>query len=266
MKLTRSSSTAAAAKKKDNPNVFLDNLGSFFLAGVGLLVASLIRSYMSSNNRNRARERLHEQSSLDPLEIDDLRIANSELTLAVYRKILQDLLQNYPSKTLTYNDFVKSVRTTMSGLKGDAFTIELGHLIDRVVVAALQQHGQTTEDPQPMAFWFTVLSLALAAPVPDRIQALYEVLKVAEDERVTLTSVRAMVGFLQDTSQLAPDSQVIESGHKYPVQHYDRASSGDLFEWDGTDDELIDIDAFASILRSKAVCAWGECYHKKKYV
>jgi len=254
--------------KKDDSNVFLDNLGSFFLAGIGLLIASLIRSYLGSTNRNTAREILHEISALDPLEIDDLRIANSELTLSVYRALVQDLVETYSTdRTIRYVDFVKTVRSTMKRLKGDAFTIELGHLLDRVVLYALSEHGQTSDDPQPLSFWLTVLSLALHATVPERIRALYEALQAERGaDNVTLADVRRMVGYLQDTCQLTPESQVITGARKYPVQQYERGLGGDLFEWDGAEDERLDIDAFADILRSRAVCVWGECHHKKKLV
>lgn len=260
------SASPSSAPKDDKSNMFLDHLGSIFLAGVGLLIASLTRSYMGSTNRNAARDSLQERASLDPLEIDDLRVANSELTLPIYRKITADLLEEFPSKTATYEDVVKTVRATMAGLKGDAFTIELGHLIDRVVLSALKDHGQSTQDPQPLAFWLTVISLALNAPVPDRIMALHEVLRVScEEENVTLKDARSMVGYLQDTCQLVPDSQVIPTKDKYPIQQHGRGKAGELFEWDGPETETLDIDAFSSILRSRAVCAWGECYVKRKH-
>jgi len=292
-----------SSSSSSSSNVFLDNLGTVFLTGVALLVATLTRSYMGSTNKNKFREQLEERATLDPLEIDDLRVANSELTLDVYRTIFRDLLRRQRFSTgtsssleppkLTYEEFVEQVRATMKGLKGDAFTIELGHLIDRVVVSALVRDkassngGGSTADPQPLAFWMTVLSLALNAPIPDRIQALYEVLTTlrngdgggsgssndgggsdsSETEKVTVADVRAMVGYLQDTCQLVPDSQIVALEHKkFPVQQYGRASAGELFEWDGPDSDLVDVDAFAGILRSRAVCVWGECYHKRKYV
>lgn len=260
--------SGAANKKDDKSNVFLDHLGSIFLAGIGLIVCTLTRSYMGSTNRNTAREKLQECSSLDPLEIDDLRVANSELDLPIYRKITADLIHEFPTKMAKYEDIVKTVRTTMKGLKGDAFTIQLGHLIDRVVLSALKEHAQSTEDPQPLAFWLTVLLLALNAPVPDRISALYEVLRVTtgdNDDVVTLKDARAMVGYLQDTCQLVPDSQIVPTEQKYPIQHYGKGNVGELFGWEGPETEALDVDAFALILRSRAVCAWGECYNKRKF-
>lgn len=263
---TSTAATGNEANNNNNSNVFLDNLGAIFLGGIGLIIGALVRSYYGSTNRNKMREQLAELSSLDPLEIDDLRIANSELTLPVFRKIMEDLKAAFPSNEATYADVIRTVRTTMAGLKGDAFTIELGHLIDRVVIDALKSHSKTTEDPQPMGFWLTVISLGLHAPVPERIQALFEVMKTTRGENVTMGDVKSMIVYLQDTCQLVPDSQVIPSAQKYPIiQQYERGTGGQLFEWDGTDADLVDVDAFAEILRSTAVCAWGECYHRKKF-
>ncbi len=62
------------------------------------------------------------------------------------------------------------------GQKGDNFTIELGHLLDRVVLGALKRRGHTTDEPLTLAFWLTTLSLARSTPAVERIQMPYEVL------------------------------------------------------------------------------------------
>jgi hypothetical protein len=143
-----------------------------------------------------------------------------------------------------------------------------------------EQHGGGADgDVMPLPFWLTVLSLALNGPVPDRIRILYEIAQLEkgrpmevssgdeEDTQVTLDEVRKMVGHLQNTCQLVPDKQVVPTETKYPAQQYKRGTPIELVQWEGKDDkEGIDIDAFAGILRSKSVCAWGECYHKKKFV
>ena len=61
------------------------------------------------------------------MEIDDLRVANSELVLQIVQQILQGLKQAFPIGKASYQSFVKSVRTTMATLKGPVVTIELGH-------------------------------------------------------------------------------------------------------------------------------------------
>jgi hypothetical protein len=287
------------SKKADSGgNILLDYLGTIFLAGLGLIVVALVRSYKGGNNRNRTREIIEQVSALDPLEIEDLRLANSDLTLDVFRRIQSELMASdaapFGSENgsdaepkLLYSDFVRRVRTALRTLKGDeAFTVELGHYLDRVVLDVLGRRGQvSTRDPQPVAFWMTVLSLALNAPVPERILALYEIASGQQqqyqqqlaadhegdgsdgDRSVTVEGTRKLVGYLQDTCQLTPDTQVVEDpDRKYPIQQYVRGDVGKLFVWDGPDTDELDIDAFSDILRSRAVCVWGECYHRRKVV
>ncbi|GKY98626.1 hypothetical protein MPSEU_000819300 [Mayamaea pseudoterrestris] len=261
-------------------DVFFDNLGKIFLAAIGLLVATLVRSYMGTNGRNRMRELLMEQASLDPLEIEDLRVANSEFDLPVFHEIIKELEEAFPHQTsITYSEFVNQVRQTMKRLKGDAFTIQLGHLLDRVVLEIQQDQGRSSQDPEPIALWMTVLSLALYSPVPERMQALFQVMQATASSNndvngsdssstgpavVTMQDVRAMVGYLQCSHQLVPDAQVVATDEKFPIQKYAKGKPEDLFEWDGNETDEIDVDAFADVLRSTAVCAWGECYHRRK--
>lgn len=267
---TASTSTNQQTSKKPASgasDVFFDNLGKIFLAGIGLLIGTLVRSYLGTSNRNRMRELMTDQASLDPLEIDDLRVANSELDLKVFQTILRDVTEAFPHQArVTYHEFVDQVKKTMKGLKGEAFTIQLGHLLDRVVLDILRDYGQTSNDPQPIALWMTVLSLALHSPVPERIQALFQVMEhTCDSKSITMRDARAMVGYLQSSHQLVPDSQVVATSQKYPIQKYAKGKPEDLFQWDGDEDDEIDIDAFADVLRSTAVCAWGECYHRKKF-
>lgn len=259
-----SSSEATIPKKPEKSNVFIDNLGAIFLSSIGLLIAYLTRSYMNTNKRNAVRDDIEAHAALDPLEIDDLRIANSQLTPDVFRKLIAEV----SDEQMTYAAFVEAVRRVMTQMKGPAFTVELGHLIDRVVVAALQKHGRTTLDEMPVEFWWVALSLALNSSIPERIQILYQVLK-EKRERVTIDDVKQMVEYLQDTCQLVPDSQILPvPSKKYPLQQYEYASAKELVDWKAGDDassqEAIDMDAFAAILKTKSVCAWGLCYYRSK--
>jgi hypothetical protein len=243
-------------------NVFLDNLGVIFLSSIGLLIAYLVRSYMNTNTRNAIRDEIETQAALDPLEIDDLRFANAQLTPDVFRKLITEVAD----EEMTYPAFVNAVRRVMSNMKGPAFTVELGHLIDRVIVTALQKHDRTTLDLMPVEFWWVALSLALNSSTPERIQILYQVLKERRD-RVTLQDVTRFVDYLQDTCQLVPDSQILPTPlQKYPLQQYECAAANELVDWKGDKDDEIDIDAFAAILKSKSVCAWGLCYYRNKVV
>lgn len=320
---SNTSSNNNDAKPAPVRDFFLDNLGKIFLSLIAMVVLSLIRSSKGTNNMKAVREELEADSALDPLEINDLRLANSELTLDVFREIMKDLINDdEKNNNMTYPAFVKAVRTTLLRVKGEGVTIGLGYLIDRVVIKALQdrleqksssssiskeqsnekdssdntvsseweqaQGGDHADISMPLSFWLTVLSLALNGPAPDRIRILYEIMELEKSNTtennlsissssmgdkhegmVTLDDVREIVGHLQTTCQLVPEKQIIATVNKYPVQQYRKGTPMELVQWEeqGKEDkESIDIDAFAGILRSKSVCAWGECYHKKKYV
>ena len=262
----RSLATAAAKlNKKEASDYFLDNLGTIFLCSIGAIILSLVRTSYGTSNKEKIRNDIEEKASLDPMEIDDLRIANSELDSAVFRRIIQELKQEFATGTATYLEFVESVRNTMASLKGPAFTIELGHLIDRAVVAAMDQLEKSQDEEMPLSFWLTILSLALHSSPNDRIRVLYEALQL-EDGSVSIKHVQEIISWLQVSSQLTPDSQVVTSERKYPTQQYHRGTFRELLVWEGTENDPIDLEAFADILRSKAVCAWGECYLRKKPV
>lgn len=250
-------------KKEDNSNLFLDNLGKIFLGAIGLLIASLVRSSYGTSNRTKVREQLEEKSALDPLEVDDLRVANSQLTPEVFRDIMEDVQETFPEGTATYTDFVSCVRKNMARLKGDAFTVELGYLVDRAVLAALHEKDKREDEPLPLVFLLTALSMSLRSTVDDRIAILFEAMQ-PKNGSVRYEDIRDMVGYLQDTCQLVPDAQIVKGEQKYPIQQYERGTPDQLVQWEGSDQDALDKEAFSAIVTSKAVCAWGECYNRRK--
>ena len=259
-----STSSSAKPKRKDDSNIFLDNLGKIFLTLIAGVIATLVRSSRNSKNRITLRDELEDDAVIDPIEIDDLRIANSEMSPEVFRTILHDVHQQFTDGTCTYKEFVKVVRATMVRLKGEAFTIQLGHLLDRVVVDVLKVRNKSSEDKMPVGLWLSVLSIALNSSVRDRVRILYETLE-QEESPVTFAKVLEMVGYLQDTWQLPADTQLIATEDTIPTQQWKVGTPKELVPWDGLECDEIDVEAFAAILRSRAVCAWGECYHKKKF-
>lgn len=252
-------------KEKDDGNIFFDNIGKIFLSAIGVIILGLVRSSYGASNREKIREQIEDDASLDPLEIDDLRVANSELNPDIFRYILKEVSKDFPEGVSTYEDFVHTVRSTMKSLKGDAFTVELGHLLDRVVDFALTRHGKSRDDQVSTIFYLTALSLALDidTSVSERIRLLFEVVG-QQQGNVAYEDVEQLVGYLQDTCQLATDTQVIKAENYIPIQEYKRGSPSELIAWDGNRDTVMDLQSFNEILRSKSVCAWGECYFKKK--
>jgi hypothetical protein len=257
-------------------NVFLDNLGTIFLLFIGSIIGWLVRSYYNGLRKIAVREKLIESSAhADPIELDELRIANTEFTPQVFFQVQQYVLEhtnsasttadpdensnpsktNMAKKTMTYPKFVLLVRTAMKQLKGEAFTIQYGHVLDRVILAALLKYEtvhpnkEVASDTEavdttftdtsnrtslidkvekPIEFWFTVLSLALYCAPKERIQALHNVFYQCSDPqesesdcpKISMQNVVQLIGYLQDTCQLVPDAQIIMTNHKYPLQEY----------------------------------------------
>jgi hypothetical protein len=211
---------------------------------------------------------------------------------------LQQQPDHQQQPELRYDEFVGLVREVMARKLGTAaFTVQLGHILDRVAASALEKRGKSLvagDDTMPILFWFTLLSLALSSPPKDRIDALYAVLSsehnndqgekttpAAAGGGVTLSAVTELVGYLQDTCQLVPDAQVMATTHQYPLQQYDIASPVQLVdryrvqhhknkdkEQTTTEedhlDNMVDKEQLWDMLTSNSICVWGECYKKKK--
>ena len=144
-----------------------------------------------------------------------------------------------------------------------------------------------------LSLLLVAFSLCLNSTIRDRVEALFDIMVHKQEKQqqqnkkegnisdtlVNKKYIIEMIGYLQDTCQLVPDAQIITSETKYPVQQYrigtpleltnigvtmkkDDLSDGALEE--DVDRSLWTCDDFHQLLRSRAVCAWGECYVKKK--
>ncbi|EED89711.1 predicted protein [Thalassiosira pseudonana CCMP1335] len=267
-------------KKKDDSNIFLDNLGKIFLSSIGIVLVMLLRSTRSNNSRSGLRDDMEANCLLDPLEIDDLRMANSQvLTKEVWDKIVVEVDGEFPMGEATYLQFMKVVLRVLRESDGDGVgTIQLGHLVDRVVIAELERRGST---------------------VAERVDALYNVMLLRSSSTSSMTTisndsnasnnneqqllasgdqVSQMIQHLQNTCQLVPDAQIVETNSKIPYQTYRVGDGAELTKRaregyggkkgnEGVTREKegdVSLDEFYAILKSRTVCAWGECYVKKK--
>ena len=356
------SSESKSSSSSSFSDYFFDNLGKIFLLAIASIIGTLVRGSYNTSNRNKIRDWIETTSALDPLEIDDLRMANSEFTKMEFTTIMNELYDgdNYTNSSssanddttaITYDEFVKRVRTVMIKLKGEAYTIQLGHLLDRVVAALVTYYAHddnndasasstATSDAGsssnttmvidsssssssdgitnmktinelelPISLWLTVLSLAVYSTAEERIDLLYQVLlkerqvqqqgqevssssettssstdagdyassrssssSSARSSNPTLRQVVNMVGYLQRTCQLVPDTQVINIPEEYiPTQKFQIATSQQLVEAATHVPVIAEApyltsemshEDFALLLTTKPVCAWGECYQK----
>lgn len=291
--LSSTSSSTLTDKSKSVGDHFLDNLGKIFLSGIGLIIASLVRSSYSTSDKTALRTKTEVTSALDPFEIDDLRVANDELTPEVFRLIIKRFDQlgylGNGEHRIKYEEFVSIVMKTMEGIKNDGFTIQLGYLVDRVVVDILKKERENTDGKLDILLLLTALSLCLHSSVKERVAILFELMQKYDSDMdnsvsegnnavVKLEHVQNMIGNLQKTCQLVPDAQIIETTTKYPYQTHrigtpqELVGMGQIMKKEELsekasspkEDSFWSCQDFHHLLRSKSVCAWGECYVKTR--
>jgi hypothetical protein len=201
--------TQKTKTKKDEPNIFLDNLGKIFLSSIAIVLLSLLRSSKSSNARITLRDSIESIALLDPLEIDDLRLANADFTIDIYEHIIKEIQTVFVNRAnVTYPEFLSIVIKVMAeSNKGLGYTIQFGHLIDRVIIAELERiaaadankssreedvsaekDGVENDGELPLPFLLAALSLALHATVTDRVRVLYESAKIGQDSSSTMVN------------------------------------------------------------------------------
>jgi len=242
---------------------------------------------------------------LDPLEIEDLRCANSDFDVHVWNAIVDEIKTEFVARgivTMTYPQFLSVVMRVMKDRKGEGFTVQMGHLMDRVVIAELARRREGNDDGSEelsLSFLLASLSLALNSSVADRIRVLYDSMLIgnemnssstsssssAEDEQSSNTTsnnaskeqVEEMIQNLQSTCQLVPDAQIVETNSKVPYQTFRVGTGSELTRraregYGGKkgspgvtrdSDGAVTLEDFHAILKSRTVCAWGECYIKK---
>jgi hypothetical protein len=300
-------------KRDDDSNIFLDNLGKIFLSSLGIVLLMLFRSTKSSNSRIALRDEMENEALLDPLEIDDLRRANTEFTIDVWNTIVEHVKDEFIARgvsSVTYPQFLSLVMSVMKEMKGEGFTIQMGHLVDRVVIAELERRRRDDKnnnldevinvnqesDELPLSFLLASLSLALNSTVADRIRVLYECMLLLDTDGgggeesntsssgnnnynnlVSEVQVESMIQNLQSTCQLVADAQIVETNSKVPYQTFRVGTGKELIRraregyggkkgQAGVTREVegpITMEDFHAILKSRTVCAWGECYIKK---
>jgi len=274
-------------KASDDNNVFLDNLGKIFGLSIGALIIFVVRSSQRTSNQTAVKDKAEEESCLDPVEIEEMRAVNVDLTEPVFASLVTHVHEKVGAGNgCTYPKFMALVKAQFAKVTDDGTnTVQLGHYLDRVV---LNQPGYDDDKEYPLSFLFTVLSLALFSPVEARLNLLYKVLQLSSSAGSSPGSSSApsplpapivydFITVLRDTCQLPPESHPVEDGSPYPVQKYKTGTGEEILNsklrdekdadkaaqsrtlYGGVGDDVTE-EMFKRIMRSKAVCAWGECY------
>jgi len=264
-KISNINNCTKTTKKKSNPitDFIFDNLGSLFLSAIGLLIVTLIRSHLGTNNRMDLRSKIEELSPLDPFECDELRY--NALSSSIYKKILETI-KEYDWNEMTYGEFINIILNEIIPKR-----MKNGHYLDRVI---LNSYTSLVEKI-PFDFLLVLLNMTLDCSPEERIQLLFEIYtpKILQGDintsNITISKQKVirLVDLLQQTSQLVPESQIIEDDTKYPIQKYRKATSKEMLRKAQEEVKLQELPEWTCqnveiILRSKNICVWGECYQK----
>jgi len=248
--------------------LFLDNLGSIFLALVASLIVFIYRSTVSNGRIDKLRTEIEDTSVLDPMEVNEIRFANTDFTADIYNEIVITLYKQFASNTteLNYEEFVPAVMTFLEGNKlKHGLTMQYGHLLDRVVYNLMETKNKQNESgggfstvdrstvdvssvdyekPQSLLFFMVLLSLCINSTPAERLDSLHKLLVVdaeanngngnggrngdGDEKKAPLETIKKLVTHLQTTCQLPPEIQVIETGVRYPFVEHKRATGGEL--------------------------------------
>lgn len=211
------------------------------------------------------------------------------------------------SMMMTYQDFVylitklikeKNEKEERGDTNDRLNNIEASHLLDRV---AMSVSKSDKEMKLPVPLLFTILSLTLPndtsndrKTIDERIQVLFDLMQLSSSQDnnnkekqkdnsssnnsfITEQSVIELIHYLQQTNQLAPEPQILQTTEaKYPTQQYHVGSPLELFAFakneialvqdNDDDDAKYTVEDVKDLLRTTFICAWGECYGKRKIV
>mmetsp|Transcript_33835 Transcript_33835/g.43464 ORF Transcript_33835/g.43464 Transcript_33835/m.43464 type:complete len:330 (-) Transcript_33835:421-1410(-) len=258
--MSKEKSKKKVKDESDEGGMISNNLGKIF---GGVLLSIALYFYRLSKNREQKDAliaQVEESYGAEPYEIEDLRNANMQLNARKFKNIAEKIMEAYPSQ-VTYKDFVVAVSKEFGA------TMQHGFLLDRVVIKYLQNHPEKNEDgPLPVSFLLAALSLAMYSDVDERAEVFHNLLAKGSTD-LGKDAAADFISALQDTCQIPAERNIREDSEKYPIQKY-RVISGPemleeaLEELKEKEKEQLSLEDFSKVLRSKAVCAWGECFHR----
>lgn len=185
-------------------------------------VGLLYNYFQGYRNRSAEEEKVVKSQAIEPLEVNEIRMASKGLTSDVFKQISIGLLREHPHGKCTYREFVSFM---LGVLESQGVALKGMHLLDRVVEShiasviageAMRQNGEETssgltgvtarsaaEHYFPIGYFLTALNLALAEPAPERVETLFTAAFAAEKGARELES-RSDVVELPERKSVAP--------------------------------------------------------------
>lgn len=264
---------AEPKKKDDDDESFLARHGGkVALAAFGISIILLYRYFKSSSLRGDKEIELRERAAVEPYEIHDLRVSN-DITAADYVALCGRMFDKFPTGEATYDDFITAVTHHLVNERGKK-PLQNMHIMDRIVLDS----DATARDgmPQSLRRMLVALNTAVNAVADERIKCLDYLVKRSlskgAEESLKKDEVVLLLDDLARTWQLPHDKRSIEDESKvYPAQDWRERTPDEIMTRfreahkkelaERTSQDFDDHD-LAFLLKSGAVCVWGECFRR----
>jgi len=271
--------------KKGASDFLADHGGKVAIVAFSIAIGLFYSYYQSGEDRSNQEKQILKEASIEPYEIQELRSC-SELDVPRYNAVVSWLLPRdggvSSSTPVSYGDFIEGVRAQL------AAPLHGGHLFDRVVARYAASRGLSVgEGPSlrgaelPRGLLLALLGLWLGSGCTpeDRLGALFRIAATSsnDSEVPQEAPLEAMVELLQhlvDSDQVPPESQVAEAGPRYPVKTHRRKTPREMIDSyyaalakkdaKPLQPEAIGEEEFVSIMVSRQVCIWAECYRDRR--
>jgi len=251
---------------------FSRNLGTIFGCVVLGIAGYFYRVVQNNRSRDELVAQIEESCGIEPFEIEDMRSANREFSAEVFADIVRKAQEAFPSGMATYSAFVAFVAAQLGR------TLQQGYLLDRVVIKHLvnNQNCSTygvqegdTNSVLPLPFLLVALSLATCTSVDERVKIYHHLMSQSNPTEISFTEAATLIEDLKNTCQIPAEKHVHHADVKYPFQKYRLATGEEMLKASLQELKLENTQSFSihqllDVLQSRAVCAWGECFSRKR--
>lgn len=224
------------------------------LGVIGALGGWFWRASQASTNRNKQLELAESRQALEYNERLELRERNgAALSATVLDQVARGCARDLGSveTECEYPDFVRAATRYVDR------PLEVAHYLDRVVVSRAASEGV---DKLPLGFYLAVLALAVGGSPEERARSLARLVEDPDGNVSTPDAIR-LISWLRDAGHVPASVQVVETEHRYPVQHFAIRSPADLLAAAAAQDKFnhihdadyIPADALVRFLLSKAL-------------
>lgn len=174
-------------KSKSDETFASRHWAKFSAVAMATSIALLYNYFQGYRNRTAKEEEITAAQAIEPHEVNEIRMTSEGLSVNIYNDIMSSIYEKYPSKHITYTDFIDFV-TSVCREKG--IVLRGGHLFDRILEYHLARQaleakeGDDSDDGGsenvglyntllPISYLLTILNLALQARATDRCDALF---------------------------------------------------------------------------------------------